>query len=211
MSGDDYETIAAQTPGVGRARASGGGTPTRSARWSRCSSATTTRRSAAARAALRAFADPNRPVVVALAAPVLRRPDAHARGRPRPRAEAVSAAVSARAARSAGAAVRRRASCGSATWSTTARSTTPASRCRASSRSTAWRFACRGRRGSRRRTATALQLPPGFPRWLARDEAPRGRTPGRRDPRASRAGRGPLLPAARRRLHISTEVGRHGR
>ncbi len=70
VSGDDYETIAAQTPGVGRARVVWG--------WDADSQRTVVKvlvgddeaAVTAARDALRAFADPNRPVVVALAAPV---------------------------------------------------------------------------------------------------------------------------------------------
>ena len=69
VSGDDYETLAAQTPGVSRARA----------RWIWDANLQRTlvkvfvgdddAAVAAARAALRAFADPNRPVRVELAAP----------------------------------------------------------------------------------------------------------------------------------------------
>jgi hypothetical protein len=70
VSGDDYETIAAQTPGVTRARAVWG--------WDATSQRSTVRvlvgddagALTAARDALRSFADPNRPVVVALATPV---------------------------------------------------------------------------------------------------------------------------------------------
>lgn len=70
VSGDDYETVAAQTPGVDRARALWG--------WDADSQRTGVKvlvgdddtAVAAARDALRAFADPNRPIVVMLAAPV---------------------------------------------------------------------------------------------------------------------------------------------
>jgi hypothetical protein len=70
VSGDDYETVAAQTPGVDRARAVWG--------WDAASQRTVVKvlvgdddaAVAAAREALRAFADPNRPIVVALAAPI---------------------------------------------------------------------------------------------------------------------------------------------
>jgi hypothetical protein len=69
VSGDDYETLAAQTPGVRRARARW--------LWDAMSQRTLVKvfvgddQAAvnAARTALRAFADPNRPVVVELAAP----------------------------------------------------------------------------------------------------------------------------------------------
>lgn len=71
ISGDDYETLAAQTPGVQRARARW--------TWDAASQRTLVKvfvgdddgAVAAARNALRAFADPNRPVLVQLAAPVL--------------------------------------------------------------------------------------------------------------------------------------------
>jgi hypothetical protein len=69
VSGDDYETIAAQTPGVRRARV----------RWTWDADSQRTlvkvfvgddeAAVVAARTALRAFADPNRPVMVVLAAP----------------------------------------------------------------------------------------------------------------------------------------------
>jgi predicted phage baseplate assembly protein len=70
VSGDDYETIAAQTPGVNRARAVWG--------WDAASQRTVVKvlvgddeaAVVAALGALRAFADPNRAIVVALAAPV---------------------------------------------------------------------------------------------------------------------------------------------
>jgi hypothetical protein len=70
VSGDDYEVLAAQTPGVQRARAIWA--------WDADAQRTLVKvlvgdddaAVTAARAALRAFADPNRPVVVALAAPV---------------------------------------------------------------------------------------------------------------------------------------------
>jgi hypothetical protein len=70
VSGDDYETIAAQTPGVTRARAVWA--------WDASSQRSTVKvlvgddadALIAARDALRSFADPNRPVVVALASPV---------------------------------------------------------------------------------------------------------------------------------------------
>ena len=70
VSGDDYEVLAAQTPGVQRARAVWA--------WDADAQRTLVKvlvgddevAVTAARTALRAFADPNRPVVVALAAPV---------------------------------------------------------------------------------------------------------------------------------------------
>jgi predicted phage baseplate assembly protein len=70
VSGDDYETIAAQTPGVTRARAVWG--------WDAASQRSTVKvlvgdddaAVIAARDALRSFADPNRPVAVALASPM---------------------------------------------------------------------------------------------------------------------------------------------
>jgi len=70
VSGDDYETVAAQTPGVSRARARW--------TWDAPSQRTLVKvfvgdddaAVAAARRALRAFADPNRPIVVELAAPL---------------------------------------------------------------------------------------------------------------------------------------------
>ncbi|HEV8322824.1 MAG TPA: baseplate J/gp47 family protein [Myxococcota bacterium] len=70
VSGDDYETVAAQTPAVKRARAYWG--------WDADSQRAVVKvfvgdddpAVQAATDALRAFADPNRPVVVALAAPV---------------------------------------------------------------------------------------------------------------------------------------------
>src|SRR5262249_55745149 len=71
ISGDDYETVAAQTPGVRRARA----------RWLWDANAQRTlvkvfvgdddAAVAAAHDALLAFADPNRPIMVELALPVL--------------------------------------------------------------------------------------------------------------------------------------------
>ena len=69
VSGDDYETLAAQTPGVRRARARW--------LWDAASQRTLVKVFVgddaaavdAARTALRAFADPNRPVMVELAAP----------------------------------------------------------------------------------------------------------------------------------------------
>jgi hypothetical protein len=69
VSGDDYETLAAQTPGVRRARARW--------LWDAASQRTLVKVFVgdddaavdAARTALRAFADPNRPVIVELAAP----------------------------------------------------------------------------------------------------------------------------------------------
>jgi hypothetical protein len=70
VSGDDYETVAAQTPGVQRARVYWS--------WDGASQRTLVKvfvgddagAVAAATAALRAFADPNRPVLVTLAAPM---------------------------------------------------------------------------------------------------------------------------------------------
>src|SRR5262249_5243728 len=70
ISGDDYETVAAQTPGVKRARAYWS--------WDAASQRSVVKvfvgddsaAVAAARTALNAFGDPNRPIVVALAAPV---------------------------------------------------------------------------------------------------------------------------------------------
>jgi predicted phage baseplate assembly protein len=70
ISGDDYETVAAQTPGVRRARVYWS--------WDGPSQRTVVKvfvgddaaAVAAATAALQAFADPNRPVLVALAAPI---------------------------------------------------------------------------------------------------------------------------------------------
>jgi hypothetical protein len=70
VSGDDYETLAAQTPGVRRSRAywswDGGSQRTLVKVFVGDDNAAV----AAATAALRAFADPNRPVLVALAAPL---------------------------------------------------------------------------------------------------------------------------------------------
>ncbi|MBK8211871.1 MAG: baseplate J/gp47 family protein [Rhodospirillales bacterium] len=70
VSGDDYETLAAQTPGVRRARAywswDGGSQRTLVKVFVGDDDAAVV----AATAALHAFADPNRPVLVALAAPM---------------------------------------------------------------------------------------------------------------------------------------------
>jgi hypothetical protein len=70
VSGDDYETVAAQTPGVARARAVWGWDADAQRSAVRVLVGDDTPAVSAARGALRAFADPNRPVVVSLAAPV---------------------------------------------------------------------------------------------------------------------------------------------
>jgi hypothetical protein len=70
VSGDDYETIAAQTPGVTRARAVWGWDPASQRSTVRVLVGDDAAAVDAARGALRSFADPNRPVVVALAAAV---------------------------------------------------------------------------------------------------------------------------------------------
>jgi hypothetical protein len=70
ISGDDYETIAAQTPGVRRARAVWGWDAGAQRSMVKVYVGDDAAAVAAARAALVAFADPNRPVSVALAAPL---------------------------------------------------------------------------------------------------------------------------------------------
>ena len=70
VSGDDYEVIAAQTPGVNRARALWKWDPDAQRTVVKVLVGDDEAAVAAARAALRAFADPVRPVDVALAAPV---------------------------------------------------------------------------------------------------------------------------------------------
>jgi hypothetical protein len=70
VSGDDYETVAAQTPGVDRARAVWGWDPDSQRTAAKVLVGDDDAAVAAARTALRAFADPNRPIVVLLAEPI---------------------------------------------------------------------------------------------------------------------------------------------
>ncbi|HTL34342.1 MAG TPA: hypothetical protein VL326_14545 [Kofleriaceae bacterium] len=70
ISGDDYETIAAQTPGVRRARAVWGWNAAAQRSMVKVFVGDDLGAVAAARAALLAYADPNRPVSVALAMPL---------------------------------------------------------------------------------------------------------------------------------------------
>jgi hypothetical protein len=71
VSGDDYETVAAQTPGVSRARATWGWDPASQRTVVKVFVGDDDAAVTAARASLLAFADPNRPMVVARATPIL--------------------------------------------------------------------------------------------------------------------------------------------
>lgn len=71
ISGDDYETVAAQTPGVSRARAYWGWDPASQRTLVKVFVGDDAPAVAAARKALAAFGDPNRPVRVALAEAVI--------------------------------------------------------------------------------------------------------------------------------------------
>lgn len=70
VSGDDFETVAAQTPGVRRARVCWSWDPASQRTAVKVYVGDDAAAVQAASATLRAFADPNRPVLVALAAPV---------------------------------------------------------------------------------------------------------------------------------------------
>lgn len=70
VSGDDYEAVAAQTPGVDRARAVWGWDPDPQRTAVKLLVGDDAAAVVAARSALRAFADPNRPIVVSLAEPI---------------------------------------------------------------------------------------------------------------------------------------------
>jgi hypothetical protein len=70
VSGDDYEAVAAQTPGVKRARVTWGWDPAAQRSLVKVFVGDDDAAVAAARAALRDFADPNRPVAVTRAEPV---------------------------------------------------------------------------------------------------------------------------------------------
>lgn len=70
ISGDDYETIVSQTPGVSRAKVEWGWDPRAQRSMVKVFVGDDIAAVVAARGALRAFSDPNRPILVALASPI---------------------------------------------------------------------------------------------------------------------------------------------